>query len=193
LIWATIVCRIVIQSCLVSVSFVIDIDSPTMEDFITVEQAGFRKGRSTCDQVLVLTTFVENGFQQNLKSAIFLDLSAAYDSVWHTGLFLKLSKVLPHWLVESITLFLSNRWFRAHMGDKCSFWRHQKNGLPQGSVLSPCLYCVYINDLPSTRFRKFIYADDICLATQDRTFTVLEDTLSEDLDKVAVFLSKWHF
>jgi len=50
---------------------------------------------------------------------------------------------------------------------------------------------VYINNLPSTRSRKFIYADDICLATQDRTFTALEDTFSEDLDKVAVILSKW--
>jgi len=56
--------------------------NPNLEDFITVEQAGFRKGRSTCDQVLALTTFVENGFQQNLKTnAIFLDMSAAYDSV----------------------------------------------------------------------------------------------------------------
>jgi len=52
--------------------------NPILENFITVEQAGFREGRSTCDQVFVLTTFVENRFQQNLKTgAIFLDLSAA--------------------------------------------------------------------------------------------------------------------
>jgi len=54
-----------------------------------------------------------------------------------------------------------------------------------------CLFSVYMNDLPSTCSHKFIYADDICLATQDCTFTALEDTLSEDLDKVAVFLRKW--
>ena len=166
--------------------------NPTLEDFITVEQAGFRKRRSTCHQVLALTTFVENGLQQNLKkSAIFLDLSAAHDTVWHTGLFLKLPKVLPHLLVELITLLHSNRRFRVHVGNKCSSWRHQENGLPQESVLSACLFNVYINDLPSTRSRKFIYADDICLATQDCTFTVFEDTFNEDLDKVAVFLSKW--
>jgi len=75
----------------------------------------------TCDQVFALTTFIENEFQQKLKAgAIFLDLSAAYDSVWLTSLFLKLSKVLPHWLVESITLLLSNKRFRVHMGNKRS-------------------------------------------------------------------------
>ena len=49
---------------------------------IVVEQAGFRQGRSTCDQVLALTTFIENGFQRKQKTGvIFLDLTAAYDTV----------------------------------------------------------------------------------------------------------------
>ena len=57
---------------------------------LSPDQAGFRKGRSTCDQVATLTTFIENEFQQNIKTgAVFLDLTAAYDAVWHTGLFLQ--------------------------------------------------------------------------------------------------------
>jgi len=56
--------------------------SPTVEGLISPDQAGFRKGRSTCDQVVALTTYIENGFQQNLKTgAVFLDLTAAYDTV----------------------------------------------------------------------------------------------------------------
>jgi len=58
--------------------------SPTLDDIIVDEQAGFRHGRSTRDQVLALTTFTENGFQrkQNQKTEIiFLDLTAAYDIV----------------------------------------------------------------------------------------------------------------
>ena len=56
--------------------------SPDLDKRITVEQAGFRQGRSTCDQVLALTTFIENGFQSNLKTGtVFLDLTAAYDTV----------------------------------------------------------------------------------------------------------------
>ena len=56
--------------------------SPTVEGLLSPDQAGFRKGRNTCDQVAALTTLIENGFQQNLKTgAVFLDLTAAYDTV----------------------------------------------------------------------------------------------------------------
>ena len=110
-------------------------------------------GRSTCDQVLALSTFIENGFQLKQKTgAVFLDLTAAYDTVWHLGLLLKLPTT---WVMETVT-FLHDRRLRVHMGDKCSSWRIQKNGLLQGSVLSPSLFNVYINDLPSTGSRKFI-------------------------------------
>jgi len=89
---------------------------PDLERVINVEQAGFRSGRSTCDQVLALTTFIENGFQENRKTGtVFIDLTAAYDTVWHAGLLLKLSTVMPRWVVEIIEVFLSDRHFRVHM------------------------------------------------------------------------------
>ena len=72
--------------------------SPTVKGLLSPDQVGFRKGRKTCDQVAALTTFIKNGFQQNLKTgAVFLDLIAAYDTVWHNGLLYKLSKSMPYW------------------------------------------------------------------------------------------------
>jgi len=137
--------------------------SPTVEVLLSPNQAGFRKGRSTCDHFAALTTFIENGFKQNLKTgAVFLDLTAAY--VWYAGLLYKLSKSMPYWFTRLVGLLLRDRRCRVHMGNDTSSWRPQRNGLLQGFVLAPILYKLYSNDLPVTRGRKFIYTDDICLA-----------------------------
>ena len=75
--------------------------SPAVDEILNIEQDGFRPGRSTQDQVLALTTYVENGYQRRDKTGVvFLDLTAAYDTVWNKGLLIKLSKVLPCWAVS---------------------------------------------------------------------------------------------
>jgi len=166
--------------------------TPLIDPQLSQDQAGFRCGRSTGDQVAALTTYIENGFQKGLKTgAVFLDLTAAYDTVWHTGLMAKLTNYLPHWAYRAVELLLRNRRFRVHMGDDVSAWRNQVNGLPQGSVLAPTLFCLYINDLPETKSRKFAYADDICNATQAQAFTDLEKTLTDDLALMSKFCKQW--
>ena len=61
-------------------------------------------------QYIIYTTRIENGFQRQLKTgAVFLDLTAAYDTVWHTELLYKLSNNMPHWFVRLIELFLPSR------------------------------------------------------------------------------------
>jgi len=67
--------------------------------------------------------------------AVFLDLTAAYDTVWHIGLLYKLSKSMPYWFTRLVGLLLRDRRFRVHMGNDTSAWRSQRNALPQGSVL----------------------------------------------------------
>src|SRR5206468_4908971 len=70
--------------------------TPTVEALLSPDQVGFRHGRSTCDQVAALTTYIENGFQKKLKTgAVFLDLTAAYDTVWHIGFLRSLPMVYP--------------------------------------------------------------------------------------------------
>ena len=133
--------------------------------WLSVDQAGFLRDRSTCEQVSALTTFNENGFEKTLKTdAVFLNLTAAYHTIWHNGLLYKRSKCLPLWCIQTVELLLRNRRFQVQMGDDASFWRRQTNGLLKGSVLVPTLFNLYTNDLPVTCSRSFTYANDICCA-----------------------------
>ena len=69
---------------------------PVVDPQLPREQAGFRRGRSTVDQVTLLTQDIEDSFQNNEKAGVvFLDLTAAYDTVWHRGLHLKLLRIIP--------------------------------------------------------------------------------------------------
>ncbi|KAL4104035.1 hypothetical protein QTP88_019348 [Uroleucon formosanum] len=168
--------------------------SPLLDRTIPMEQAGFRSGRNCCEQVLALTTYVENSFQNKLKSgAVFLDLSAAYDTVWKRDLLLKLAKNLRYKatlrLLEQI---LSDRSFKVNMNGETSRKRILQNGLPQGSVLSPTLFNVYTADIEVTNSRKFIYADDIGLVAQGKTFEQLKETLNKDLDTLQNYFKNWH-
>ena len=160
---------------------------------IPIEQAGFRPGRSCSDQVLSLTSFIEGGYQKNLKtSAVFIDLTAAYDTVWRPGVTYKFLRAIPcKRTSQLISNMLSDRPFQVIMGDSHSKQRILNNGLPQGSVLAPLLFNLYIADIPDTKSRKFGYADDWSIATQHKDIDKTEEILTADLDKLGQFFRKW--
>jgi hypothetical protein len=167
--------------------------SPILNPSIPAEQAGFRPGRNCCDQVLALTSFIEGGLDRNTKTSVaFLDLSAAYDTVWRKGLLYKFYNLVPcPVLLRLLNSMLSGRMFRVLLGKNESPIRRLKDGLPQGSVLAPLLFNVYTADLPQTQSRKFIYADDIALATQSKDLGRTEYTLTQDLETMKRYLDKW--
>ena len=167
--------------------------SPRILDILPVEQAGFRPGRNCEDQVLALLTYIERGFEERSKTGVaFIDLTAAYDTVWREGLMYKLLTTIKcKKLTALVNNMLSNRSLQTVMGDTRSRPKLLNNGLPQGSVLAPLLFNLYVADLPQTPSRKFMYADDLALATQHSNMGNIEASLSADLDILSDYFRKW--
>lgn len=149
--------------------------------------------RSCVDQVLSLTTHIEAGFQNKLKTSVaFIDLSAAYDTVWREGLLYKFLLVIPCLnTLQLLNNMLANRTFQLLLGDLMSNKKRLNNGLAQGSVLSPLLFALYIADIPETKSHKFGYADDRALATSSTDIKETETILTEDLHTLSVYFRKW--
>ena len=158
------------------------------------EQAGFRRGKSTVDQVVLLTQNIEDSFEAKKKTgAVFIDLTAAYNTVWHRGLTCKLLRLLPDkHMVKMIMELVRNQSFTLTTGDnKQSRLRRLKNGVPQGSVLAPLLFNIYTYDLPSMISRKFAYADNLALLHSSGNWKDLEGTLSQDMSTLSAYLQTW--
>ena len=120
---------------------------PLIDPLLLKEQAGFRCGKSTVDQVVLLTQNIEDSFEAKKNAgAVFVDLTAAYDTVWHRGLTYKLLRLLLNkHMVRMIMELVRNRSFTLTICDsKQSRLRRLKNGDTQGSVLTPLLFNTYI-------------------------------------------------
>ena len=157
---------------------------PIIDEKLIPKQVGFRPGWSCKGQILKLTQHTEDGFEKGmLTGAIFVDLSATYDPINHRKLlhkFLEITKYQP--LTKFTETMLSNWRFFVILNGKRSKWRNQKNGLPDGSVPAPLLIAIYTNDQPlPENTQRFLYADDLCIATQNKSFEMVEQHLRKAL------------
>ena len=97
--------------------------------------------------------------------AVALDISKAFDRVWHAGLLHKLKSYgISGQIFGLISSFLSNRWLQVILDEKSSQEYPFNAGVPQGSIFGPTLFQLYINDLPDDVICDIaIYADDTTL------------------------------
>ena len=156
-------------------------------------QFGFRGNHSTIDQVHRVTTVIEKAFEEKKYCpAVFLDVSQAFDKVWHRGLIYKMSKLLPQNVCQLLESYLFERKFRVSQVDAFSNIHPIQAGVPQGSVLGPLLYIIYTADIPVTQ-NTFIgtFADDtVIMSTGDSQQHAIKN-LQLALDKINNWTLDW--
>ena len=160
-------------------------------------QFGFRHQRSSADLLALLTEHISKVLDQRGESrSVALDISKAFDRVWHAGLLHKLSSYgIDEKFLSLIASFLSDRSMSVVVNG-CRSQPCQVNaGVPQGSILGPTLFLLYINDLPENVLSKIVlYADDATLfdsATASRSDSNSRSGLCSRLDADLLSIERW--
>ena len=161
------------------------------------DQSGFRKSRSTIDHILRLQSDVTKSIhQRQLTAGIFLDFTKAFDMLWIEGLLFKLKKLrVEGHMFKWIRSFLTSRTIQVKVGNSHSEKLTLENGTPQGSVISPLLFLLMINDIPDLNqdTRKAIFADDCAIWKSGRDIDQVIKELQVDLNKIHSWCNKWGF
>jgi hypothetical protein len=162
---------------------------------ISVWQSGFLPGVSTVTQLVeIYDQFCKAVSQGKDIRVVFLDISKAFDRVWHAGLLYKLKQHgikgrLLAWIMD----YLRDRQQRVIINGTTSPWGKIEAGVPQGSVLGPLLFLIFINDITHVikNCKIRLFADDTCLFIEVDNHQDTANLINQDLLHIRDWSTKW--
>ena len=159
-------------------------------DLLHINQSGFRKNHS-CQTALVnlVDQWLSNINQNKFSGALFVDFAKAFDVINHELLYRKLLCYgVSDQCLQLITSFLTNRYQVVCMDRSNSDIREIKYGVPQGSILGPLLFSVYVNDLPLYIPELCeLFCDDTTIHTSHHNLASVFDSLQKCIDKLTTW------
>ena len=164
------------------------------KSLMSANQSGFKPGDSCINQLLSITHNICKSFDDGYEvRGVFLDISKAFDKVWHDGLIFKLQENgISGNLLNVLKHLLTNRKQRVVLNGQSSSWTNVKTGVPQGFILGSLLFVIYINDLADgLSSSNELFADDTSLFSviHDSVITTLE--INSDLSRIKQWAFQW--
>ena len=141
-----------------------------------------------CDSMNAWSENIDNGL---LNSVVFIDLTKAFDTIDHEIILRKMSHLgVDQAAIKCFSSYLSGRTQRCNVSDKLSSVCTLIYGVPQGSILGPLLFLIYINDLPNSLRGAVprMFADDTNLTLSAKTLTELKLALTPELNNLSCWL-----
>ena len=131
--------------------------------------------------------------RKKLAALLLIDVEKEFDAVWHNGLRKNLHSMrLPPILLRITSSFLLNRKIQVKEGNDISQKVTLEAGIPHGSILSPLLFLLYVNDVPITEPIKCTqYVDDIGLYTSHKNKNCLQRSLQRQIHTLENWCQKW--